>query len=76
MPVLLLSWIMRAIVGRTETSRTGLEANVESGARVFWSYGIHEIGEGFTIDEQFTDLDKLLKDVASEDISHNCWTGV
>ncbi|KAG4432538.1 hypothetical protein IFR05_011973 [Cadophora sp. M221] len=45
-----------------ETSKAGLKASVDSGARVWWSYGIHELQNGFSIDDQFEDLEKLAKD--------------
>ncbi|KAL5322383.1 hypothetical protein ACEPPN_010356 [Leptodophora sp. 'Broadleaf-Isolate-01'] len=45
-----------------ETSKAGLQASVDSGARVWWSYAIHDLRSNFSIDDQFEDLEKLAKD--------------
>ncbi|EKD21234.1 amidohydrolase [Drepanopeziza brunnea f. sp. 'multigermtubi' MB_m1] len=52
-----------------ETSKAGLQASVDSGARVLWTYAIHELGDAFTIDEQFQDLEELAND------AEGLWTG-
>jgi cytosine/adenosine deaminase-related metal-dependent hydrolase len=39
-----------------ETAAAGLEASIDSGARVWWSYAFHDIGEKFSIDAQMQNL--------------------
>jgi hypothetical protein len=39
-----------------ETAAAGLEASIDSGARVWWSYALHDIGERFPIDAQMQNL--------------------
>ncbi|KAE9367160.1 amidohydrolase family protein [Stipitochalara longipes BDJ] len=39
-----------------ETAAAGLEASIDSGARVWWSYALHDIGEKFPIDAQMQNL--------------------
>ncbi|KAH7403802.1 amidohydrolase [Cadophora sp. MPI-SDFR-AT-0126] len=45
-----------------ETSKAGLQASIDSGARVWWSYVVHDIGATFSIDDQFHNLEELAKD--------------
>ena len=45
-----------------ETSLAGLRASVDSGARVFWSYAIRDVGDRFPIPNQIEDFAKLAKD--------------
>jgi cytosine/adenosine deaminase-related metal-dependent hydrolase len=47
-----------------ETAEAGLKAAVNSHARVFWAYAIHDltpVGSNFTIDDQFQNLVSLSK---------------
>ncbi|KAH7348800.1 amidohydrolase [Rhexocercosporidium sp. MPI-PUGE-AT-0058] len=45
-----------------ETFKVGLKPSVDSGARVWWAYAIHDVGSSFTIDDRFEDLEKLARD--------------
>jgi len=42
-----------------ETAEAGLQASIDSGARVWWSYGLHDIGDKFPIDAQMQNLRDL-----------------
>jgi cytosine/adenosine deaminase-related metal-dependent hydrolase len=50
-----------------ETAVAGLEASIDSGARVWWSYAFHDIGGKFPIDAQMQNL----RDIASNKNYHN-----
>jgi cytosine/adenosine deaminase-related metal-dependent hydrolase len=39
-----------------ETSLAGLQASVDSGARVWWSYAFHDLSNGFTREDQVNDF--------------------
>ena len=45
----------------TEKSLAGLQGSVDSGARVWWSYAIQQLSNGFSIDEQFVDLEDIVR---------------
>ncbi|KAJ3464891.1 hypothetical protein MRS44_009677 [Fusarium solani] len=45
-----------------EQSVAGLRGAVDSRARVWWAYGIHDLEDEFTLDDQFEDLGRLARD--------------
>ena len=47
-----------------ETSRAGLQASLDSGARVFWAYTFHEAAN-FTFDDQVDDWLGLFEETTS-----------
>lgn len=53
-----------------ETSKAGLQASIDSGARVFWSYGFHEISNdliNYTISEQLENFREIASSYNLED---------
>lgn len=44
-----------------EHALAGLQGSIDSGARVWWGYAIHNIGTNFTIEKQYEDLTQLAK---------------
>jgi len=53
----------------SEQSVAGLQGAVDSRARVWWAYGIHDLDSDFTLKDQFEDLRQLAKD------EKNVWKG-
>ncbi|KAK8037786.1 hypothetical protein PG991_001132 [Apiospora marii] len=49
-----------------ETSRAGLQASVDSGARVFWAYAFHNV-TNFGVPEQLANFRQVLEDVPTKD---------
>jgi cytosine/adenosine deaminase-related metal-dependent hydrolase len=50
-----------------ETSLAGLNASIDSGARVFWSYAFHPLKNGFSIDDQMDVYQEIYKNGAYKD---------
>ncbi|KAK6857324.1 amidohydrolase family protein [Apiospora arundinis] len=48
------------------TSRAGLQASIDSGARVFWAYAFHNVTD-FSVPDQIADFRGLLNDVPTKD---------
>ncbi|KAH7002626.1 amidohydrolase [Ilyonectria destructans] len=49
-----------------ETSKAGLQASVDSGARVFWAYAFHEL-QNYTIEEQLSNFKDIAESAVFED---------
>ncbi len=45
-----------------ETSEAGLQASIDSGARVFWCYAIHNISNGFSLQDQIANYQAIATD--------------
>ncbi|RYP62625.1 hypothetical protein DL769_007231 [Monosporascus sp. CRB-8-3] len=60
-----------------ETSQAGLQASVDSGARVFWAYAFHDVAN-YTFAEQFDDWRDLFSNTESDTttvaIAYDAWT--
>ncbi|RYO92517.1 hypothetical protein DL766_003218 [Monosporascus sp. MC13-8B] len=60
-----------------ETSQAGLQASVDSGARVFWAYTFHDVAN-YTFAEQFDDWRDLFSNTESDTttvaIAYDAWT--
>ncbi|KAK7947077.1 uncharacterized protein PG986_011398 [Apiospora aurea] len=48
------------------TSRAGLQASVDSGARVFWAYAFHNVTD-FSVPDQIADFRNLLSEIPTKD---------
>jgi cytosine/adenosine deaminase-related metal-dependent hydrolase len=59
-----------------ETSFACFKASADSGVRVIWSYAIHDIGEMFTIDQQFEDLIRISENYGREWKGSNVEIGI
>ncbi|CAG9991761.1 unnamed protein product [Clonostachys byssicola] len=53
-----------------DTAKSGLDATIDSGARVFWSYVIHQL-QNFTIDDQFANFRALAESDAFDGTTVN-----
>lgn len=59
-----------------EISFAYFKASADSGVRVIWSYATHDIGEMFTIDQQFEDLTGILENYGREWKGSNVEIGI